>query len=397
MLAEALSRGRRRGAAGPRRAGDRLRLLPGLPPLSRQPAPLAGDLHGAASATSSTGFIAQGASRIAVINTGVSTEPVVHVVVRELYEEDRHPHRGRRHQAARQGHRPPDAADLRRPCRRARDLDHHGDRPVGRAARPRRRRLRQHAARSRRRSSTRPTVFSDDPKSGPDYSARGARGDPTLATAEKGRAMLEASIHDLVDGLKALFPEAMALMAGVPSTTDVIVDRLRLCRRGRGDRRGRCRARACSCSRRRAQPGGISICSAGGLRVADDAERRLRLSRRHLRRQDPGAGPAPSGGGHGDAAGGIEALARPMARRSPARRAAGNYPLPGSDTFGFVTVEDIPGFAPCRLSACARLASRHASLQAARRRGRGATAIDHGRHRPRRRAARARAGAGSTP
>ena len=54
-----------------------------------------------------------------------------------------------------------------------------------------------------------PTIFSGDPTSGPDYSARGARGDPTLATVEKGRAMLDASIRDLVDGLKALFPEAM--------------------------------------------------------------------------------------------------------------------------------------------------------------------------------------------
>ena len=39
------------------------------------------------------------------------------------------------------------------------------------------------------------------------YSATGAYGDPTLATAEKGRAFLDAMIADLVAGLVALFPD----------------------------------------------------------------------------------------------------------------------------------------------------------------------------------------------
>jgi creatinine amidohydrolase/Fe(II)-dependent formamide hydrolase-like protein len=53
----------------------------------------------------------------------------------------------------------------------------------------------------------RPVVFGGDPDSGPDYSATGVRGDPTLATREKGEAMLAAMIQDLVHGLRALGPE----------------------------------------------------------------------------------------------------------------------------------------------------------------------------------------------
>ena len=40
-----------------------------------------------------------------------------------------------------------------------------------------------------------------------DYSETGAFGDPTLASADKGRAFLDAMIGDLVDGLVALFPD----------------------------------------------------------------------------------------------------------------------------------------------------------------------------------------------
>lgn len=52
----------------------------------------------------------------------------------------------------------------------------------------------------------RPTRFSGDPRSGGNYSATGVRGDPTLATVEKGRAILAAQIDDLVEGLRKLDP-----------------------------------------------------------------------------------------------------------------------------------------------------------------------------------------------
>lgn len=41
-------------------------------------------------------------------------------------------------------------------------------------------------------------------------SIKGAFGDPTLASAEKGKAILAAMVGDLVKGLKASFPEALA-------------------------------------------------------------------------------------------------------------------------------------------------------------------------------------------
>jgi creatinine amidohydrolase len=50
-----------------------------------------------------------------------------------------------------------------------------------------------------------PTIFRDDPASGPDYSVAGARGDPRGATVEKGRAVLDDMIAELVAGLRKLF------------------------------------------------------------------------------------------------------------------------------------------------------------------------------------------------
>ena len=77
-------------------------------------------------------------------------------------------------------------------------------------------------------------------------------------------------------------------------------------------------------------PGGISVCSAGGLRVAEDAGPGLRLSDRDLRRQDAGAGAAPPRRGDGG-------VARPrsrrwrqlMARRSRAAGPAATTRFPG--------------------------------------------------------------------
>jgi creatinine amidohydrolase len=51
--------------------------------------------------------------------------------------------------------------------------------------------------------------FSPDPAS-PGYNPTGATGDPTLATAEKGRRILEAILRDLIARLTAAFPELSA-------------------------------------------------------------------------------------------------------------------------------------------------------------------------------------------
>ena len=53
-------------------------------------------------------------------------------------------------------------------------------------------------------------MFRIDPEGGIDHSATGARGDPSLATAQKGEAALTAMADELIDGLRALYPERLA-------------------------------------------------------------------------------------------------------------------------------------------------------------------------------------------
>jgi creatinine amidohydrolase len=50
-----------------------------------------------------------------------------------------------------------------------------------------------------------PTIFNGDPGAGIDYSKKGVRGDPTLATAEKGEAILAEMARELVDGISETF------------------------------------------------------------------------------------------------------------------------------------------------------------------------------------------------
>jgi len=52
----------------------------------------------------------------------------------------------------------------------------------------------------------RSSIFANRPGSGVDHSDTGVRGDPTLASVEKGRVFLEAMADDLIDGLRALYP-----------------------------------------------------------------------------------------------------------------------------------------------------------------------------------------------
>ncbi len=95
-------------------------------------------------------------------------------------------------------------------------------------------------------------------------------------------------------------------------------------------------------------PGGISICSAGGLRVADDADDALAYLR------------ATNGGSIEDGvlrslANGmtaipdqIDELARVCGAEVGRRKSPGNYPYPGYETFGFVYVDAVPDFEPER-------------------------------------------------
>jgi creatinine amidohydrolase len=153
-----------------------------------------------------SGFVRQGARRLAILNTGVSTEAPIRVVVRDFY--------------AAQNVRVA-VADLA---------------TLGRAVKPRlRQRLGGHADELetslvlaiepeavRMNLSEpdyghlvdapatvfyQPVVFDADPGSGPDWSRTGARGDPSLATRETGEMALAEITRELVDGLVALYPD----------------------------------------------------------------------------------------------------------------------------------------------------------------------------------------------
>jgi succinate dehydrogenase/fumarate reductase flavoprotein subunit len=91
-------------------------------------------------------------------------------------------------------------------------------------------------------------------------------------------------------------------------------------------------------------PGGISITSGGNVRVVEDAEEGLR----HL--QATNAGTTPDCVLRALAVGmqGIpdyfEKLSRVSGATIDRRQADGNYPFPGTRTFGYVSIENVPGF-----------------------------------------------------
>jgi creatinine amidohydrolase len=149
-------------------------------------------------------FLDQGARRLAIVNTGVSTEGPVGLAARGILE---------RH-GVRIG-----VADYRRLGRAADRLvqqragSHADERETSIMLAIAPDLVRMDLAKPDYGNDPAPGVFvtpttmqSTDPAA-PGYSETGAFGDPTLASAEKGRAFLDAMIGDLVDGLVALFPD----------------------------------------------------------------------------------------------------------------------------------------------------------------------------------------------
>jgi succinate dehydrogenase/fumarate reductase flavoprotein subunit len=90
-------------------------------------------------------------------------------------------------------------------------------------------------------------------------------------------------------------------------------------------------------------PGGISVCSAGGIRVARDAGQALA----YLEATNAGTTPRPVlqalAEGMTTIGDYVKALGDAVGAVVARREAEGNYPFPGVDTFGFVNVDDIPG------------------------------------------------------
>jgi len=174
-------------------------------------------------------FIDHGVTRIAVVNTGVSTEAPLRVAVRDIYEE-------RKVRVA--------TADIRSLGAATRGLmkqklGGHGDEQETSmilAIEPNSVKMKLartdygHALSEPKTVFYVPTIFEGSKASGPDYSITGVRGDPSLASAEKGRKVLAAMAKDLIDGIKALYPEAFAPRATKPKAVP---------RRARGTKRRR--------------------------------------------------------------------------------------------------------------------------------------------------------------
>lgn len=95
-----------------------------------------------------------------------------------------------------------------------------------------------------------------------------------------------------------------------------------------------------------AAPGGISICSAGGLRIAAEDGAALRYLEATCGGKTPQDVLAVLARGMTVLAEELRALAAPVGAVVEARPSPGNYPFEGAETFGFAYVEDIPGFDP---------------------------------------------------
>ncbi len=93
-----------------------------------------------------------------------------------------------------------------------------------------------------------------------------------------------------------------------------------------------------------AVPGGISICSGGGLRVANDAAKALQ----YLEATNAGTVPIELLRAFAHEMTTVRAHLESLARLDGAKVTAldrpANYPLPGWDTFQFIEVESVPGF-----------------------------------------------------
>jgi creatinine amidohydrolase len=148
-------------------------------------------------------LVEQGAAHIAIVNTGVSTEGPVQIAVRNILS---------RHRVE------VPVADIRRLGKASEKLleqklgghaDEH-ETSLMLAIAPECVDMAKaktdygHMLGEPRSVFYRPVAFSGDPESGVNYSETGVRGDPTLASADKGRAIFDDMIGELVAGIETL-------------------------------------------------------------------------------------------------------------------------------------------------------------------------------------------------
>jgi succinate dehydrogenase/fumarate reductase flavoprotein subunit len=92
------------------------------------------------------------------------------------------------------------------------------------------------------------------------------------------------------------------------------------------------------------EPGGISVCSFGGVRMAKDAGAALA----YLERTNAGATPvevlSALAQGMASLPSRVDALARAVGGATIRRDSPANYPFPGHETFGFIEIGSLDGF-----------------------------------------------------
>jgi succinate dehydrogenase/fumarate reductase flavoprotein subunit len=93
-------------------------------------------------------------------------------------------------------------------------------------------------------------------------------------------------------------------------------------------------------------PGGISVCSAGGVRIAFDARRAFSYLKATNGETAPDALLRRLAEGMIELPRYLETLARVAGARVVVRRAPANYPFEGHDAFGFATIEDVDAVYP---------------------------------------------------
>jgi succinate dehydrogenase/fumarate reductase flavoprotein subunit len=95
---------------------------------------------------------------------------------------------------------------------------------------------------------------------------------------------------------------------------------------------------------KRDDSGGISVCSAGGVRCGDRPADMLAYLRATNGETTPVEVLSALASGMAELPGLIGELAAAVGATASVRRATGNYPFPGCEAFSFVNVEDVPGF-----------------------------------------------------
>ena len=91
-------------------------------------------------------------------------------------------------------------------------------------------------------------------------------------------------------------------------------------------------------------PGGISICSMGSVRIADDADAALAYLRATNNGSIDDGVLRALANGMTEIPDQIDELARVCGAEVGRRQSPGNYPFPGHETFGFVSIDAVPDF-----------------------------------------------------